>query len=89
MTSESKIPDESETDQSKRLLAPSLSLVVDPPSVMTVVDFDGGGRGYLMMTDRNPADVKIDQPVEMTFRRMYEAEGFTNYYWKCRPVRDA
>ena len=56
---------------------------------MTVVDFDGGGRGYLMMTDRNPADVKIDQPVEMTFRRMYEAEGFTNYYWKCRPVRDA
>lgn len=59
----------------------------DPPSVMSVVDFEGGGRVYLMMTDRNPADVKIDQSVEMTFRRMYEAEGFTNYYWKCRPVR--
>lgn len=59
----------------------------DPPTVMTVVDYEGGGRGYLMMTDRNPADVKIDQSVEMTFRRMYEAEGFTNYYWKCRPVR--
>src|SRR5262249_2844948 len=40
----------------------------DPPSVMTVVDFEGGGRAYLMMTDRNPSDVKIDQPVEMTFR---------------------
>jgi hypothetical protein len=25
--------------------------------------------------------------VEMTFRRLYEAEGFTNYYWKCRPLR--
>jgi hydroxymethylglutaryl-CoA synthase len=61
----------------------------DPPSVMTVVDFDGGGRAYLMMTDRNPADVKIGQCVEMTFRRLYEAEGFTNYYWKCRPLRDA
>ncbi|MFY9571282.1 MAG: 3-oxoacyl-[acyl-carrier-protein] synthase III C-terminal domain-containing protein [Blastocatellia bacterium] len=59
----------------------------DPPSVMTVVDFEGGGRGYLMMTDRNPAEVRIDQTVEMTFRRMYEAEGFTNYYWKCRPLR--
>jgi len=59
----------------------------DPPSVMTVIDFEGGGRGYLMMTDRNPADVRIDQTVEMTFRRMYEAEGFTNYYWKCRPLR--
>lgn len=61
----------------------------DPPSVMTVVDFEGGGRAYLMMTDRNPADVKIGQSVEMTFRRLYEAEGFTNYYWKCRPLRDA
>lgn len=59
----------------------------DPPSVMTVVDFEGGGRAYLMMTDRNPAEVKIEQEVEMTFRRMYEAEGFGNYYWKCRPVR--
>ena len=59
----------------------------DPPSVMTVVDFEGGGRAYLMMTDRNPAEVKIEQQVEMTFRRMYEAEGFVNYYWKCRPVR--
>lgn len=59
----------------------------DPPTVMTVVDFDGGGRAYLMMTDRNPSDVRIEQKVELTFRRIYEAEGFTNYYWKCRPVR--
>ncbi len=59
----------------------------DPPSVMSIVDFDGGGRAFLMMTDRNAAEVKIDQQVEMTFRRLYEAEGFTNYYWKCRPVR--
>ena len=59
----------------------------DPPTVMTVIDFDGGGRAYLMMTDRDPKEVKIEQEVEMTFRRMYEAEGFMNYYWKCRPVR--
>jgi len=61
----------------------------DPPTVMTVIDFDGGGRAYVQMTDRNPADVKIDQTVEMTFRRLYDAEGFANYYWKCRPRRDA
>ncbi|MFP5265458.1 MAG: 3-oxoacyl-[acyl-carrier-protein] synthase III C-terminal domain-containing protein [Blastocatellia bacterium] len=64
-----------------------LNADADPPTVMSVVDFEGGGRAYLMMTDRNPDDVKIGQAVEMTFRRMYEAEGFTNYYWKCRPVR--
>jgi uncharacterized OB-fold protein len=61
----------------------------DPPTVMTIIDFAGGGRAYLQMTDRNPADVKIDQTVEMTFRRLYDAEGFANYYWKCRPRRDA
>ncbi|HKG23915.1 MAG TPA: OB-fold domain-containing protein [Blastocatellia bacterium] len=60
----------------------------DPPTVMSVVDFEGGGRAYLMMTDRDPSEVKIDQDVEMTFRRLYDAEGFTNYYWKCRPPRD-
>jgi hydroxymethylglutaryl-CoA synthase len=59
----------------------------DPPTVMSIIDFEGGGRAYLMMTDRNPAEVKIEQPVEMTFRRLYDAEGFTNYYWKCRPLR--
>jgi 3-hydroxy-3-methylglutaryl CoA synthase len=59
----------------------------DPPTAMCIVDFEGGGRAYVMMTDRNPADVKIGQKVEMTFRRIYEAEGFANYYWKCRPVR--
>jgi hydroxymethylglutaryl-CoA synthase len=59
----------------------------NPPTVMTVIDFDGGGRAYMQMTDRDPAEVKIGQKVEMTFRRLYEAEGFTNYYWKCRPIR--
>ncbi|MEW6130625.1 MAG: 3-oxoacyl-[acyl-carrier-protein] synthase III C-terminal domain-containing protein [Acidobacteriota bacterium] len=64
-----------------------LNADADPPSVMTVVDFEGGGRAFLMMTDRNPAEVKIAQEVEMTFRKLYDAEGFSQYYWKCRPVR--
>jgi hydroxymethylglutaryl-CoA synthase len=59
----------------------------DPPTVMSVIDFEDGGRAYVMMTDRTPGDVRIEQTVEMTFRRLYDAEGFRNYYWKCRPVR--
>lgn len=59
----------------------------DPPSVMSVIDFDGGGRAYLMMTDRDPGEVRIGLQLEMTFRRMYDADGFRNYYWKCRPLR--
>jgi len=59
----------------------------DPPTVMSVIDFEGGGRAYVMMTDRNPEEVRIEQTVEMTFRQLYDADGFRNYYWKCRPVR--
>lgn len=64
-----------------------LNADLDPPTVASIIDFEGGGRAHLMMTDRNPADVKIGQRLELTFRRIYEAEGFENYYWKCRPPR--
>lgn len=59
----------------------------DPPQVMAVVDLDGGGRVYLMMTDCDPEAVAVGMPVELCFRRLHEGGGFHNYYWKCRPVR--
>lgn len=59
----------------------------DPPNTITVVDFEGGGRGVFEMTDRDPAEVKVDLPVEMTFRRLYFDRGFSSYYWKTRPAR--
>ena len=40
-----------------------------------------------MITDRDPDKVKIGMPVEMTFRKLYTAEGIHNYYWKCMPIR--
>ena len=42
---------------------------------------------YLQMTDVNPREVKLDMPVELVFRKMHEAGGTPNYYWKCTPVR--
>jgi len=61
----------------------------DPPATVTVVDFDGGGRGVFDMTDRNPDEVKVGMPVEMTFRKLYHdpARGIHNYFWKTRPIR--
>jgi len=49
----------------------------------------GGGRVMLDMTEieKPEENVKIDMPVELTFRLMHEGGGFRNYYWKCRPVR--
>jgi hydroxymethylglutaryl-CoA synthase len=58
----------------------------DPPTVMAVVDMDGGGRFYGQLTDCDPAQVKIDLPVELTFRRFHQGDGFYNYFWKIRPM---
>src|SRR5437899_932043 len=57
-----------------------------PPLVATVTDVDGA-RLYLQMTDASPKEVKLDMPVELTFRKIHEAGGTPNYYWKCTPVR--
>lgn len=61
----------------------------DDPTVPQIgVEFDvDNARAYLLMTDCDPGDVRMDMPVEMTFRRMYEGAGMYNYFWKCRPVR--
>ncbi len=58
-----------------------------PPVVFAIVDFDGGGRAPIELTDVDPADVAIGGRVHMTFRRLYTADGIHNYFWKARPVR--
>ena len=64
-----------------------LAYSMSPPMVAAVVDFDGGGRYPLEMADMDPSEVKIGMRVEMTFRRLYTADGIHNYFWKARPVR--
>jgi 3-hydroxy-3-methylglutaryl CoA synthase/uncharacterized OB-fold protein len=60
-----------------------------PPVVFAVVDFDGGGRLPVELTDVDAGEVRIGGRVEMTFRRLFTADGIRNYFWKGRPVRDA
>jgi 3-hydroxy-3-methylglutaryl CoA synthase/uncharacterized OB-fold protein len=60
-----------------------------PPIVFAVVDFDGGGRVPIELTDVDEAEVRIGGRVEMTFRRLGASDGIVNYFWKGRPVRDA
>ena len=60
---------------------------VDPPTTVTFVDFEGGGRLMCDMTDRDPADIVVGMPLEMSFRKLYYVGGIYNYWWKCQPVR--
>jgi uncharacterized OB-fold protein len=57
-----------------------------PPIVFAIVDFDGGGRFPVELTDVDEADVAAGGRVEMTFRRLFTADGIHNYFWKARPI---
>lgn len=59
----------------------------DPPLVLAVVNFEGGGRMWAYMTDKDADEVRIGMPLEMTFRKLFTMEGIHNYFWKCMPVR--
>ncbi len=64
-----------------------LAPVVSPPASVVLIEFDGGGRAFFDMTDRDPDTTEIGTRVEMTFRRLYVDRGYINYFWKARPIR--
>ena len=64
-----------------------LAFSPSPPIVFAIVDFGGGGRFPVELTDVDASDVAIGDQVEMTFRRLNTADGIQNYFWKARPVR--
>jgi uncharacterized OB-fold protein len=59
-----------------------------PPIVFAIVDFDGGGRYPVELTDTDAEEIHSGSRVEMTFRRLFSADGIHDYFWKARPVRE-
>jgi len=64
-----------------------LAYSLQPPVVAAFVDYEGGGRFTCELTDVDPKEVAIGNHLEMTFRRLYTAQGVHNYFWKARPGR--
>ncbi len=58
----------------------------NPPMVAGIVDVEGA-RLYIQMTDVHPKEVMLGMPVELTFRKIHDAGGTPNYFWKSTPVR--
>jgi len=58
-----------------------------PPTVIAVLDFDGGGRFPVELTDVDPDRVEIGDRVTMTFRKLFTADGIHDYFWKAKPRR--
>lgn len=65
------------------LLADSL----DPPLVMGLFDFEGGGRIKSVLADADINQLQIGAPIEMTFRKFNTAGGINHYFWKGMPSR--
>ncbi len=57
-----------------------------PPVVFAVVDFDGGGRLPVELTDVDVDQVRIGARVEPTFRKLFTSDGIHNYFWKARVI---
>jgi len=66
-----------------------LAFSFNPPQIYGMIDFDGGGRFVLDITDCEAGTLKVGMPMEMTFRRKYldEARGIHGYFWKAMPAR--
>jgi 3-hydroxy-3-methylglutaryl CoA synthase/uncharacterized OB-fold protein len=58
-----------------------------PPIVFAIVDFDDGGRLPVELTDVDAEGVTMGDRVELTFRKLFTADGIHNYFWKARPIR--
>ncbi len=65
-----------------------LAFTPQPPMVVAMIDFEGGGRFQSELTDCDPEAVKIGDEVEMSFRRLFTAKDIHNYFWKGRPRRN-
>ncbi len=66
-----------------------IAFSLSPPITFAVVDFDGGGRHPVELTDVDVDTLAIGDRVEMTFRKLFTADDIHNYFWKARPVRTA
>jgi uncharacterized OB-fold protein len=64
-----------------------LTFAPDLPSLVAVVDFEGGGRMFTSLVDVDPESVTVGMTVEMSFRIVRDAEGVRAYAWKAVPCR--
>ncbi len=58
---------------------------LDPPTIVAVVDFEGGGRLICYLVDCDPDEVKVGMEVKMSFRHIFTVDSIRTYFWKAVP----
>jgi uncharacterized OB-fold protein len=69
-----------------------LSETPTPPEIRAVVMLADGARVCVTLTEAeaqasSDRPEKLGMPVEMTLRKVDDASGVHNYYWKAKPIR--
>ena len=57
----------------------------DPPTLVSIVEIDGA-RVHLQVADCAAEDIKIGMELGFSFRRIHQAGGRPNYFWKGVPL---
>ncbi len=71
--------------------ADTLTYSPDPPHHFGMVVFDEGGRLMVDLTDVDEGAVEVGMRMRMVFRikEFDDQRGFTRYFWKATPAREA
>jgi 3-hydroxy-3-methylglutaryl CoA synthase len=65
-----------------------LSISLDSPNYLVVVEFEGGGKMMTYLVDCQKEDIKVNMEVVLTHRKLYEANGVHTYFWKVAPKKN-
>ncbi len=77
------------SDKTGRVLAFTFDYffpAAEPPTIMVVTEVEGC-RVQVQMANTQPDEVRLDLPVEFVFRKIHDAGGKANYFWKASPLR--
>ena len=60
----------------------------NPPLIAGIIDFDGGGRLEVEISDTALDTMTVGQRMRMALRRRHSSGGVHNYAWKAVPMED-
>jgi uncharacterized OB-fold protein len=57
----------------------------EPPTIVVMTEIEGC-RVQVQLANAKPDEVKLDMSVEFGFRKIHDAGGKANYFWKAVPI---
>ena len=76
------------SDRTGRVLAFTFDYffpAAEPPTIVVMTEIEGC-RVQMQLANAMPDQVKLDMPVEFGFRKIHDAGGKANYFWKAVPI---